>query len=572
MVMLLIPVFVYSKVLAEDPVATLQRQIDETNKLLNLSVSATKPLESEVKNLADRIKNAEATISSLKKEQLLLTSTIAEREAALADQYTLFAGRVASQYRSSVISPILTIFFSNNQADFIQKIKATELAAQRDRQLLDLLGVDIIDLQTDKQRAQEREKSLANLQVELDKQRAFFEKEIAGAKAYQAELSQKIAALTAEQQKILAAKTGTTTTSVGEVPEADDPASRADYNPGFSPAFALFSFGAPHYKGMSQYGAFGRAKSGQNYEAILKAYYGDVRIETTDMPGSINVSGVGSISFEDKYLLGIAEMPGSWGDQGGFEALKAQAIAARTYALAYTGWRLSDRSVKQAICATEACQVYKQSKVDAGGKWHEAVRATKGQVLVGNGSGEIFSTLYASTSGGHQLGYSSLGHSTPSVWDSTSDWSNWVAGAYEKIGGSPWFYKGWYRERSGDSCGRSHPWLNSEEMADILNGWVVRRKGNGDESSRVSPLGSCWGGNPYSLSELRSRASAYGEEYTSVSGARVEHSQSGSTSTVILQTNRGEVRISGSEFKEVFNLRAPGRIAIKGKLFSIEKK
>ena len=30
---------------------------------------------------------------------------------------------------------------------------------------------------------------------------------------------------------------------------------------------------------MSQYGAFGRAKSGQNYEAILKAYYGDIKIE-----------------------------------------------------------------------------------------------------------------------------------------------------------------------------------------------------------------------------------------------------------------------------------------------------
>jgi len=29
---------------------------------------------------------------------------------------------------------------------------------------------------------------------------------------------------------------------------ADDPASRPDYNPGFSPAFAAFSFGAPILK------------------------------------------------------------------------------------------------------------------------------------------------------------------------------------------------------------------------------------------------------------------------------------------------------------------------------------
>jgi SpoIID/LytB domain protein len=35
----------------------------------------------------------------------------------------------------------------------------------------------------------------------------------------------------------------------------------------------------------------------------------------------------------DDYLLGIAEMPYSWGDTGGQEALKAQAIAARSYAV-----------------------------------------------------------------------------------------------------------------------------------------------------------------------------------------------------------------------------------------------
>jgi uncharacterized protein (DUF2141 family) len=57
-----------------------------------------------------------------------------------------------------------------------------------------------------------------------------------------------------------------------------------------------------------------------------------------------------------------------------------------------------------------------------------------------------------------------------------------------------------------------------------------------------------------------------------VSSVRVQHSQDGFTSQVIVQTNRGEVSINGNEFKEVFNLRAPGRIAIKGKLFGIERK
>ena len=83
------------------------------------------------------------------------------------------------------------------------------------------------------------------------------------------------------------------------MPLADDPASRPDFNPGFSPAFAAFSFGAPHRKGMSQYGAWGRAKSGQSAEDILRAYYGGVEIKkdySTNI--TITVRGYGAVNLE----------------------------------------------------------------------------------------------------------------------------------------------------------------------------------------------------------------------------------------------------------------------------------
>ena len=134
------------------------------------------------------------------------------------------------------------------------------------------------------------------------------------------------------------------------------------------------------------------------------------------------------------------------------------------------------------------------------------------------------------------------------------------------MAGSPWFYKGWYKNRAGDSCDRSHPWLTSEELADILNAWVVRYQGGGD-ISRVTPESSCWGGNPYSKEELRNIGG-----YASVSGASVVYSTNGVTASVTFETNKGSKTINGSEFKEVFNLRAPGRIAIKSGLFNIEKK
>ena len=302
---------------------------------------------------------------------------------------------------------------------------------------------------------------------------------------------------------------------------------------------------------MSQYGAFGRSKSGQSAETILAAYYQGAELNKGyPVPGSINVSGYGSIPFEDNYLLGIYEVPEKWGDEGGFEALKAQAVAARSYALAVTGGGVGT------ICPTESCQVYKPQLKS--GKWAEAVRATRGWVVTRGGTPAT--TYYASTAGGFTI--------TNWGWSGIKDAAggDWPNQAYEKISSSPWFYKGWYRRRSGATCARSHPWLTSTETADVLNAWQVLYKGAGD-SSRISPVDTnCWGGNPYSQGELASIGG-----YTSVHSTSVVYGNDGSTLQVSFGTNKGTITISGSEFKKAFNLRAPGYIGLKSSLFNIER-
>jgi len=356
-------------------------------------------------------------------------------------------------------------------------------------------------------------------------------------------------------------------TSVGDVSSSDDPASRSDYNPGFSPAFAAFSFGAPHRKGMSQYGAYGRAKDGQNYEAILKAYYGDIKIEKIDTGGDIKTDK-GTMSFEDNYLVGIAEMPASWGDKGGFEALKAQAIAARTYALNST----SNRS--GSICTTEACQVYSKTRLNSPGTWKRAVEETRGMVVKSNKTGNIFSTMYASTSGGSIISYSSQGHSTPQLWDTKCNaFSCWPGDAYEKVSGSPWYYKGWYKTRSNNAYGRSSPWLNNEEFSDIINAIVYFSKTK--DSSHLSQTQNCIGGcdsNAWSKDELKNQMNGQGGAISKVNSISVDYSTSGSTQNVKVDTDKGTFNFSGDMFKEIFTLRAPGAIAIKSSLFNIEKK
>ena len=551
---------------ADWPLSKLESCAKELEHLKGLSEAATKPLESEIKNLDARIKALQAGISAAIVKQKQLEKEVADREEKVAEHYVLFGKKIRELYKSLRGSSLLVQMLSRMGAGQISReIAYKGTASDVDRQLIRGLSEEILSLEKVKKSLEDQKTKLASLQDTLNRQADFYKGEVAKAKAYQEVLGGQIAALSARQQEILGEKQGTFQTTVGDVPLADDPNSRPDYNPGFSPAFAAFSFGAPHFKGMSQYGAFGRAKAGQNVEQILKAYYGDGITIRKDYPSDtkIKVSGYGTFDIES-YARRIYEMPGSWADEGGFEALKAQAIAARSYALAWT-----DEGRGGAICTTEACQVFKNA--EKGGKWNEAVEATRGWVLTANG--KPFKAWYASTSGGYQFSYadSYTGYATPSLWDTTAGRGGWTNQAYEKTAGSPWFYKGWYKSRSKASCGRNHPWLNGEEMADILNAWTVLVK-NGQSDDRIVPLGGCSGGDPYSMGDLRSKAAGMGGGYGDVTGVSVSYSDGGYTANVHFDTDKGGADMSGDDFKKAFNLRAPGWISLKSRLFNIEKK
>ncbi len=104
----------------------------------------------------------------------------------------------------------------------------------------------------------------------------------------------------------------------------------------------------------------------------------------------------------ERYLLGLQEVPPAWPE----EALKAQAVAARTYALWTLGQgRTGDAAVYgYDICATVQCQVFSGADVVRtrdGDRWRAAVAATEGQVMLYDG--EPILARYHSTSGGSTL-------------------------------------------------------------------------------------------------------------------------------------------------------------------------
>ncbi|MEU6559962.1 SpoIID/LytB domain-containing protein [Nocardia nova] len=97
----------------------------------------------------------------------------------------------------------------------------------------------------------------------------------------------------------------------------------------------------------------------------------------------------------DDYLLGVvpAEMQANWADKGAGEALRAQAIAARSYALA------EHRYPYAQTCDTTDCQMYPGTdKEDP--RAADAVHSTAGQVLLRDG--RILRTEYSAAPGGGQ--------------------------------------------------------------------------------------------------------------------------------------------------------------------------
>lgn len=560
----------------ESELSSVQKKAESiTNSIKKLSgqVSVT---QSEITELQNAIKALEVDIDNLNKKLFIKNTDLSDRrkirDLTLRNLYITnqkpTAMLLLGERSVSAIAQNHAYYaqFFNDSKNIIGSISSKISSYESDKK-----SVEDLKTKTEKQK-----QDMQALVAKLKSQVAGSQQELAQVSQKQQALSQerneiqkKLSELSAKQKSILGEKTETFTTSVGDVPATGDPNSRADFNPPFRSAFAAFSFGAPHRKGMSQYGAKGRAEDGQKYDQILKAYYGDIDITSADVPSKINTTS-GTMDLDGKYLKGLAEMPSTWP----MEAMKAQAIAARTYALSYVGWRTSNTDPSGKICTTENCQVWSSSKATSGAaaRWHQAVDETKGKIMKSKKSGEIFAAWYAASSGGYNYTYTSLGHPTKGGWDTSCGSKDcWTSQAFESKAGSPWFYKGWYKTRDNKTCGRTHPWLTEEEFADIVGAAVLYQKDSDNQTHLSQPdAQKCWGESidgTWSRADVKEKSGV-----SSVDSVSVSYSSGGVTSSVKIKTNKGEHTFSGEDFKAIFNLRAPGAIHLTSLLFNVEMK
>ena len=537
--------FCFSKVYG-DELDDINKQLNELNTAYNQSKAATVPLESELNSIKQRVTFIEADLSKKKAE-------INDEYKNLEKKKTIFDKTVTKNYIESYNNNLLTSLIGSQATDIIQNLAYQKAKADQDKVIITNIALSITDLEEKKKNLESEETRLAGIKIKLDKV-------VAEAKAYQATLSIKIAALSARQQQILSQRLSALNIPLFAIsPGACS--SDIGKDPGFSGAFGFFTYGVPNRVGLNQYGAWGRAKSGQNYETILRAYYNFDSIENRG--ATINVEGYGSYSLDD-YVKRIYEVPDSWTDNDS-AALKAQAIAARSYALAYTN------NGQSSICTTQQCQVFKPDP--KGGNWEQAVNATAGQVMLQGG--QPVKAWFSSTHGGYIHSSGDIGWSgtswTKTAQDATGNVSNFSDlknNAYDKD--SPWFYCDWGSR--GDY--NKTAWLKPDEIADIVNVIMLARADSSVnehlyQTDKSNPAGTDTWDAGRVKTELQNRSIT---PFNSVSGISVDVDWgSGRVTTVHVNGDTSDPSIPGDFFKTYFNLRAPANIQIVGPLYNVER-
>jgi len=536
-------------VFAQDCGADLDCQIGQIQKEIDALSPAQENNKKELADLNSRITNIKKQIVGLSQKLTDLEKDISKREEELAYTQEIFEEKTSNHYKFlRTYDPILPFLYSDSASNAFREIIFRQRAIDDDRSSIEKYANELLQLKKDKESLEKNKTSLASAQANLDKQAKFLGAEVAKVDAY-------LATLSAKQQELLAAKFASAPVPLLAYTSLGGCSSDIGKSSNFSgKKFGFFSLGVPNKTGLNQYGAKGRAEGGQSYEQILNAYYNNFQIVDYGTGFNITVNGTNpynqsfnneSYNIED-YLKHLYEMPATWDSK----ALQAQAIAARSYALARTN------KGQSSIPPDESGQVVKKEPNDP--LWVNAVIATVGKVMVQNGN--PISAWYSSTHGGvilksSQIGWSDTpwtkqGIDTPS--GTAGSISDLKSNAFDKQ--SPWFYCDWgYRSQYNNTA-----WLKEEETVDIVNAYVLWDLDNNmitHLSQTDKPTSDTW--SPEQVKqEILNKG---GNPINTINSISAAWDGSGISKTISVNGRSFDAQ----KIKNLFNIRAPANIQIK---------
>ncbi len=583
----------------ENQVNENQEELEKNKTLLEQIESRINEINNSKYSLSEKISLIEDEISSLQ-EDIDVKNTeieaklkeIEEKENLLDKKKSLLNDISGDLYVASRFGFLNSLFSGKGLDELIENLYVRKSA-------ISVLTDDIEEISGEFSSLAEAKSNLEGEKKELDEEKKALDESydlLAAEKSkLQTELNAQIAEknavkktiggitlkITQLQQTILYLKGGGGLSNADAVSSNATPTTQLKYFRDNAPSgtFGIFSFGAStHRNGMSQYGALARAEDGQSYETILQAYYPGTTLDKNySEPENIHIKGTGDsctcqryngdgscASYEKSYdewvsfstyMNRIYEMSSSWS----IEAVKAQTIASRSYAIAQI-------NANGYVKPSQSDQVYKDC--DNNETWRNVVNMTKNQVLV-SGSG-AYKAFFAAVHGGWS--------NTMNDYDVWSGSEAWYLRAWEAKSGVNWFYMNWYQRKVGRnyvSCStKPNPWLTGEELADILNAYKYWMS-LGTSDTKIDPrltaidVQTCWGdsANPYSHSELKSLVD---DPINKVLTAEAVNSSGWTTElrfSVKLESGAiSSYTISGTNktlaFRDIFNLRAPGYFSI----------
>lgn len=413
----------------------LEREIEEKRKEKEQKEAELKDIEAEINSLQSESSSISGQISYVEDE---LDATRREIEARIAkvglieeeivlieeyiNQQREVLGESALQlYEMQQLSGVEMFFQSDDISDMMIESSLREAAIEENKNEIDNLVSRMDEVNQEKQAVQEEKARFETDMAELNAREDELE-----AKLGEVESSIEESASTAEG---LRGQIGQLQTGIDlleeeqkQIIEEEQRKMRESSGSGgvthnLTPGEYYFrGIGRDLYDGhgvgMSQMGAYGMGRAGWSYERILKFYYSGVSIKEAGRT-TIPVSGYGEMDI-DEYVAGLGEVadracgtqaqvdknpekyaldnPDTIWDCWPEETIKAQVVAARTYALYYTrGGR--------AICTSASCQVYKGGTAKA---W--AANETSKQYLYHDYEGDAIGAFYHASARGHTEG------------------------------------------------------------------------------------------------------------------------------------------------------------------------
>ena len=414
----------------QDELNKLKADLDAANKELANTQSQKNSTNSELNKVRTQIAEIDQTIRLNELKSNELASMIQLKQFEKEQTEKLQDNQIVNSYINWKIDDYTNSVFINSEDVFKNVIyyefmtKETEKGIVALGQELEVLNKTSLDYQKQTQDLQAQVLGLNEKKVFWENQVKLYEQSLANAKANQnalkansSQLENQNKSLNDELEKAVAEiNSGSQPLVPGETFFTGSLGHPTEYEPvctnsgGYGIDPGTDSLG--HGIGMSQYGAYGAASKGWSAEKIVTYYYPNTALVTKP---AVNIFVKGSwISMED-YVSGLGEVasyacgtvgkidawqqqadslgwsptdprrnkyvidnPNTMWDCWPEESIKAQVIAARTYAYNRTN----------SMCTTDRCQVYVGGNAKAWAAWE-----TKDQVITYQG--QVIDAFYS---------------------------------------------------------------------------------------------------------------------------------------------------------------------------------